>query len=86
MNYRVQLATGQGRHQVVHFNRLRPCNFTGPLPDQRKDWEDSSDEGVQETNGYVPDATDALYPDDGNKNERREGHFGDVRPSRQRPT
>ena len=88
VNYRVQLATGQGRHQVVHFNRLRPCNFTGPLPDQRGEGEDSSDEEpVQGTNGYVPDATDALYPDDGSsadEDERREGHSGDVRPSRQR--
>ena len=31
VNYRVQLATGQGRKQVVHFNRLRPFNHARPM-------------------------------------------------------
>ena len=71
----------------MHFNRLRPCNFTGPLPDQREGEDSSDEEPVQGTNGFVPDATDALYPDDGSsadEDECREGHSGDVRPSRPR--
>ena len=49
VNYRVQLATGQGRKQVVHFNRLRPFNHARPMLhlDEADDDANNNNEPVQ---------------------------------------
>ena len=74
VNYRVQLATGQGRKQVVHFNRLRPFNHARPMLhlDEADDDANNNNEPVQRPAArphfgaaeYQLDETDLLYQDD----------------------
>jgi len=91
VNYHIQLETGQGRKQVVHFNRLRRFNHARLLAPLRLNGGDGNEANTDEMGQddiYLPDATDELYQDNGfiidEVETNNADRHGNARPSRQR--
>lgn len=64
VTYRIQ-PEGGAKRQIVHFNRLKPCQARPPEHDEQVADEAVHDDiGPVAEHNYVPDATDLLYAED----------------------